>query len=111
MSKRDELISRLTAIQKEFEGFPEEQTIKDTIDELSTNGARVPIPSPETSVQVTDILLMARTLSAYCRGRHCSECVFETGLVCPASSWLEDIDAELLAKHEGEEVTFYREDE
>lgn len=110
MADRKELADKLSEIKKEFEGFPEEQTISEVIDELSTNGSRVTIPSPEEPVRVTDILLMARTIAAYCRGRSCSECVFNEGLCCPSLSWLEDIDIERLKKHEGEEVTFYREE-
>lgn len=109
MSKREELIAKLGELRREFEGFPEEQKVfDDAVSELSTNDARVTIPSLDEPVRTTDILLMARTLAAYCRGRSCSECVFNEGLGCPSSSWLEDIDIDRLKKHEGEEVTFYR---
>lgn len=96
MADRKELADKLSEIKKEFEGFPEEQTISEVIDELSTNGSRVTIPSPGESVRVTDILLMAKTLGAFCRGRGCSECVFNGGLCCPSLSWLDDIDIEML---------------
>lgn len=111
MTDRKELADRLSEIKKEFEGFPEEQTISEVIDELSTNDSHVTIPSPEVSVRVTDILLMARTLGAYCYGRPCSECVFNEDIGCAISGRWRDIDIKMLKKHEGEEVTFYREDE
>ena len=110
MTNRDELVNKLTVMRKEFEGFPEEQTLSEVIDELSTNDVRVTIPSPGGLVRVTDLLLMAKTLSGYCHGRLCSECVFNGDLGCAISSrWSQYIDAELLTKHEGE-VAFYRED-
>lgn len=108
MADRKELVNKLREIKKEFKGFPEEQTISEVMDELSTNDSRVTIPSLDEPVRTTDILLMARTLAAYCRGRSCSECVFNEGLCCPSSSWFDDIDIDRLKKHEGEEVTFYR---
>ena len=116
MGKREELITKLGELRREFEGFPEEQKVfDDTISELSTKDARVTLPfSPEEPVPMltTDLLLMARTLSAYCRGRPCDGCVFNHDLCCPSSSWLRDIDAQMLAEHGGEEVTvFYPKEE
>ena len=112
MDKREELIAKLGELRREFEGFPEEQKVfDDAVQELTTNDARVTIPSPEEPVRVTDILLMARTLGAFCHHRPCSECVFNERLCCPSLSWLDEIDIEMLKDHEGEVVTFYREDE
>ena len=111
MSKREELADKLREIKKEFEGFPEEQTINEVIDELSTKDSCMTLPSPGETVRVTDILLMARTLSAYCCGRPCEECVFNNLSCSIGSSWSLDIDAEMLKNHEGEAVTLIRDDE
>lgn len=102
---RKELVDKLREIQKEFEGFPEEQTISQVIDELSS-GSLLSMVFPEEAVRVTDILLMARTLGAYCHSRACDSCVFYN-LDCPHRSWLHNIDTEMLKKHDGEIVTFF----
>jgi len=103
MSKRDELISKLTAIQQEFKGFPEEQTIKDTIDELK------PLNTDNKTVRVTDMLRAAQQLGRYCHGRSCSDCVFNS-LSCPPASLRYEITDEILAEHEGEIVEIYDDD-
>ena len=95
MSNRDELISKLTEIQKEFKGFPEEQTLKDTIDELKLSCI------DSKTVQVTDILRMARQLGRYCHGRDCDDCVFHP-VPCPPASLRYEITDEMIAEHEGE---------
>ena len=108
MADKKELVTKLGELKKEFEGFHEEQLLTDVIDELSTNGSRVTIPSPGETVRVTDLLLMAKTLGAYCHDRLCSNCVFNGDLGCVIGDrWFQAIDAEMLARHEGEEVTLY----
>ena len=112
MSKREELVTKLGELKKEFEGFPEEQTISEVIDELSTKDSHLTLPSPDgETVLVTDLLLMAKTLGAFCHGRVCDGCVFNDHVCCPSLSWVHDIDAEMLAEHEGEVVTFFPEEE
>ena len=112
MSKREELVTKLGELKKEFEGFPEEQTINEVIDELSTKDSRLTVPSPDgETILVTDLFLMAKTLGAYCHGRPCDGCAFNNGLLCPHLSWVTDIDAKMLAEHEGEVVTFFPEEE
>lgn len=113
MNKREELVDKLSEIKKEFVGFPEEQTINEAIDELSTNDSRVNLPSLEEPVRVTDLLLMARTLGAFCNNRPCTGCVFnDEDLGCSIGfTWRRKIDVELLKKHVGEKVTFIRDEE
>lgn len=112
MDKREELIAKLGELRREFEGFPEEQKVfDDAVSELSTNG-KLAIPSPDEPVQVTDILLMARTLGAYCKDRPCEKCIFNNDLCCPSMSWSLDIDANRLAEYENEVTTVrYRKEE
>lgn len=112
MDKREELIAKLGELRREFEGFPEEQKVfDDAVSELSTNG-KLAIPSPDEPVRVTDLLLMAKTLGAYCNNRPCDKCIFNTDLCCPSMSWSADIDAERLAEYEGKVTTvLYRKGE
>lgn len=104
MSNREDLVRKLTEIQKEFRGFPEEQTLKDAIDTLNQKSDLF-----GNTVLVTDILRMAKQLGRYCRGRDCDECVFRY-LNCPASDWSRDINANLLSEHEGETATLNYDD-